>query len=166
VSRPRVVRRIAASEAARLRDIRLRLLADVPWRAGDLAVEHAFGSDYWEERARTAAAADDRAGFVIEAEERWVGIVETMPAEDPTAAEIHGFWVDPNWRRRGHGVALLEAAGEWAGDTGFDRLVSWVRERNQPAIAAHQRAGFRLTEVRIRWPERAAWQAYMVRDLP
>jgi GNAT superfamily N-acetyltransferase len=94
----------------------------------------------------------------------WVGIVEAL-SEDETAAEIAGFWVSPAWRRRGVGLALLGAAGEWALDRGVLRLVSWVRERNEPAIAAHARAGFVASGEVIRWPRRSDWQILMVRDL-
>jgi glycosyltransferase involved in cell wall biosynthesis/GNAT superfamily N-acetyltransferase len=160
-----VVRRIRADEWAKLRDIRLQLLADVPWRAKQLAVERAYTRAEWDERARVAAAAADRAGFVSEEGGDWVGIVEAAITEDPATAEIEGFWVSPAWRRRGVGAALLAAAGEWARVRRFVRLASWVRQENRPAIAAHARGGFAATGEVIRWPVRSDWQIRMVRDL-
>ena len=151
-------RRVRAGEWRELRDIRLRLLADVPWRGRDLAIERALNEEDWKERARVRATAPDHAAFVIEDAGDWVGIVELTD-------QIEGLWVDPAFRRRGLAVSLLDAAAERATELGRTDVISWVREQNRPAIAAHARAGFSADGQVQRWPDRADWQIRMVRPL-
>jgi len=149
-----MVRRILSDEWAELRDIRLRLLTDVPWRVEHLAVEQAFTQAQWEERSRTDATSAARAGFVGC---DWDGIVEVDDGE------IEGLWVSPGHRRRGLATELLEAAIDWAAARGQGRVESWVREQNAPGIAAHAAAGFVLSGRVQQWPDRAAWQVHMFR---
>jgi ribosomal protein S18 acetylase RimI-like enzyme len=113
-----VVRRIRADEGARLRDIRLRALADAP---------DAFGSTYSDTVTRppemwTARAAENAAGevsvlFVAEKDEQCVGLAGR----------------------------LLDAVMAWARDRGAERVHLWVTEGNSPAIALYERFGFAFT---------------------
>jgi len=57
-------------------------------------------------------------------------------------AWIYDLWVDPAYRGRGLGKALLQAACQWARDSGFQRIGLHVFGGNQVAIHLYQAAGF------------------------
>ena len=145
-----VVRRIRADEALRLRALRLRALADAPTAFGStLAREEAFPESVWHERALAGAAGGDLATFVAEQDGQWIGLATGL-AEDPEDPKLpgpvlSGMFVDGAARRRGVGVALVEAVSEWARQRGAAGLSLWVISGNQPGIALYTRCGFRLT---------------------
>jgi hypothetical protein len=69
------IRRIRADEGLRLREVRLRALADAPTAFGSsLAREQAFAESTWHERAADGAAGSDRVTFVAEEAGRLVGL--------------------------------------------------------------------------------------------
>ncbi len=142
-----VVRRIRADEGARLREIRLRALADAP---------DAFGSTYSDTVTRppemwTARAAEDAAGevsvlFVAEKDEKWVGLAGHVGLDQtPGEPQVVSMWVDPARRRSGLAGRLLDAVMAWARDRGAERVHLWVTEGNSPAIALYERFGFAFT---------------------
>src|SRR5262249_12738619 len=57
-------------------------------------------------------------------------------------AYVEGVFVEPDWRGQGIGLALLQAAGEWAKVKSVSELVSDVLAENEISVAFHQRAGF------------------------
>jgi phosphinothricin acetyltransferase len=59
----------------------------------------------------------------------------------------HGVYVAPHARRRGVGLALLEALAEAAEAAGYHKLTSRVFTTNAASLALHRAAGF--TEVGI-----------------
>ena len=59
-----------------------------------------------------------------------------------TPAWIYDLWVDPTYRRRGLGKALLLAACQWARDIGFSRIGLHVFGGNQVAIHLYLATGF------------------------
>ena len=62
------------------------------------------------------------------------------------------MWVDPAWRGRGIGQALLRAVFDWARSRGFRQLGLWAPEHHPAAIALYRRAGFRETGERRQLP--------------
>ena len=54
------------------------------------------------------------------------------------------MWVEPAWRRRGVGAALLQEVFDWARSRGLKQLALWA-PANPAAIALYKRAGFRET---------------------
>jgi len=58
---------------------------------------------------------------------------------------VGGLWVDPAWRRRGVGLALLGEVFGWARARGFERLGLWAPAHPPAALALYSRAGFRET---------------------
>jgi GNAT superfamily N-acetyltransferase len=158
-------RRITEDEGRELRSIRLRLLADVPWRAECLALEQTYAPSYWRERARNGAARPDLAIFVALDEVAWIGIAEGVVSEDPSTAEVEGMWVDASWRRRGVGLGLVDAVAGWARAAGLARLGLWVREENAGAIGLYARAGFVRTGEVVQWPVHSDRQVRMMYDL-
>jgi ribosomal protein S18 acetylase RimI-like enzyme len=61
------------------------------------------------------------------------------------AGRVGGMWVDPAWRRRGVGRALLQEVMVWGRSRGLRRLGLWAPDHNPAAIALYSRAGFRTT---------------------
>jgi aminoglycoside 6'-N-acetyltransferase I len=93
-------------------------------------------------------SSDELAGFVAEAEDgRLIGFAEVAMrsyVEGPCAPGpfLEGIWVDPGYRRRGIGRALLGAAEQWGRERGFDHLGSDALIDNEVSHAWHRAAGF------------------------
>ena len=132
-----------------MRALRLRALADAPTAFGStLAREAAFPESVWHERASGGAEGGDRATFIAEEDGEWIGLATGL-AEDPEDPKLPGpvlvgMFVDRAARRRGVGVALVEAVSDWARQRGAARLSLWVISGNHAGIALYTRCGFRL----------------------
>lgn len=141
------IRRIRADEGLRLREIRLRALAEAPTAFGSTLAETEQVPDAaWHERAAAAASSEERSLFVAEADGRWLALAggviddETPPGE----VELVSMWVDPAARGLGLGRRLVEAVAQWARAGGATRLRLWVTQGNAPAIVLYERCGFRM----------------------
>jgi ribosomal protein S18 acetylase RimI-like enzyme len=66
-------------------------------------------------------------------------------------SEIKQMWVDPAWRGRGLGRALLDAMVEEARARGVKRI--WVASYDFQAPGLYERAGFRRMAEFDGWPE-------------
>ena len=64
-------------------------------------------------------------------------------------AYLEGWYVAPEWRRRGVGKALVDAAEAWARSQGCTEFGSDALLENEPSAAAHRALGFEET-VQIR----------------
>lgn len=130
-----------------LRDTRLRALADSPGAFGSThAGESARPDSFWQERAAAAAAGLDRVGLIAESPTGWVGMVSGFEErEDPARSWLVGMWVDPAWRGRGVGRALVDEVIAWARTRGTRRLWLEVAITNLAAIRLYQRCGFVAT---------------------
>ena len=135
------VRRLAADEAALLRDLRLRALRDAPMAFGStLAREEAFTPDVWATRAAAGAAGDQQVVLVAEPE---AGLaMGRLDDEDPEVAGLYAIWVGPQARGTGAGRALVEAVIAWATERGARRLTTSVTEGNAAGAALYAAAGF------------------------
>jgi GNAT superfamily N-acetyltransferase len=144
-----IVRRIRAEEWERLRAIRLRALADAPMAFGSTwADEQARPDEFWRSRAAGGAKDADRATFIAERDDEWVGNVTCLLAQGGSGerpAWVVGMWVDPAVRRHGTAQALLRVLAGWARERGADVLNLHVVETNAPAIALYERLGFHAT---------------------
>ena len=147
---PVEIRRIRADEGLRLREVRLRALAEAPLAFGStLAREQTFPESAWHERAAGGASGSDRATFIAEGAGRWVGMA-TGVARHPDGPDhspmLIGMFVDSTQRGRGVGAALVERVTEWARTLPAQHLYLWGTSTNRPAIALYERCGFRQTE--------------------
>jgi ribosomal protein S18 acetylase RimI-like enzyme len=65
-------------------------------------------------------------------------------------AEVADFYVEPAWRRQGHGRAFVRAILDWLKAQGITRADLHVRKDNPGALAFWQRVGFELALYRLR----------------
>ena len=82
--------------------------------------------------------------FVAEADGRIVGRLSLARDRHPASSHVAdlGLMVAARYRRRGIGRALLEAAVEWACETGVRKLELHVFPHNEPAIRLYEGFGF------------------------
>jgi len=146
------VRQLRPDEGEPLKALRLRALAGAPDAFGQTLAE-ASARDDWAEMARKLSGADGNAGFLAEAPGGAVGLAfGILEAERADAAHVAGMWVDPAWRGRGVGAALVAAVIAWARARGRPRVCLWVTEQNRAAVSLYARRGFRPTGARAPLP--------------
>lgn len=101
-------------------------------------------------RRRRETDPDGRA-LVATADERVVGMVEVLPrgsVDDPGAARVAfpsvdiGLSVLPEWRGRGVGTALMDAAEAWAREHGAARMILDLAASNTGALRLYERLGY------------------------
>lgn len=89
----------------------------------------------WERAAEVLVAEDEQglAGYIV-----------LVINERAAAVTVERLVVAPLLRRAGIGGQLIGAAGEWAGEVGFDSLMAHCAARNHPTVSFYQRYGFRF----------------------
>lgn len=140
------IRRVRPDEWQALRELRLRALSCDPLAFGSTwARERALPDGRWQERTSRGASSDESAMFVAESGSvGWVGMVSVAWVE--SEAHIFAMWVDPAFRRRGLGGALLDAALQWFGSMAPHRpLLLDVNPRQEDAVRLYESRGFRRT---------------------
>ena len=133
------------------RAIRLASLQEAPYAFGSTYEAEVGASEHsWRRRL------SDRTRFVAEVDGKVVGTVGAGPGEFDGAAALTALWVDPGFRGRGVGSALVDAVVDWAKGKGFNQVLLWVTEVNENAQRLYERRGFartgRMIEVRPREP--------------
>jgi len=116
----------------------------------------AFGSTYEAEVGYAEAVWRERlagwARFVAEVDGEVVGVVGAGAGEFSGSAALTSLWVDPRFRGRGVGSALVAAVEEWARGQHLNQVVLWVTEVNRTAERLYEHLGFtrtgRVSEVR------------------
>jgi aminoglycoside 6'-N-acetyltransferase I len=76
-------------------------------------------------------------GFVEAGTRRYAEGCDTSPV-----GYIEGWYVDPDVRRQGYGLALLEAAEAWARSMGYAEMGSDALLDNTVSHRAHERSGY------------------------
>jgi GNAT superfamily N-acetyltransferase len=148
---------LAPHEAALHRTLRLRALRDAPDSFGDTLVHaEAEPVSYWEEMTRNVTGASGQTMVLACEADAVVGSAYgLLDRERRGMGRVGGMWVDPAWRRRGIGQALLQAVIDWARGNGLTGLGLWAPAHNPDALALYTRAGFRETGARRPLPGRA-----------
>lgn len=149
-----VIRRIRPTDAARMRALRLEMLADSPLAFLETVAEAAARphSDFAAWVAKSATG-PEVARFVAEADGRLVGHLGAMrdPA-NPNRTLIFGVYLTPAFRNRSLLEELMGAAAEWSRSAGRHELLLEVAVGNVRAQRAYRRLGFVDTGVRVRHP--------------
>lgn len=135
--------RLTVGDGPRLRALRLRALADAPDAfATTLAEAEALDDPRWEDQAVTLPTFVWCEGTVD------LGMVRIAPHDaDPEAVYLISMWVAPEARGRGVADALVAEVIAWARSRGKRRVFLDVGERNRPARALYERAGFVVSGV-------------------
>lgn len=141
------VRRVGPGDAERLRAIRLRALRTDPTAFESVLEEEERQSlPEWDAWAAASSDGPDRSMYFAQADDEVIGLVGAYRSE-AAASEMMliSMWVDPQWRRRGVGRSLIATVVHWATGSDTDRLVLWVVDGHEPAMAAYGSAGFVAT---------------------
>ncbi|HEX5542884.1 MAG TPA: GNAT family N-acetyltransferase [Micromonospora sp.] len=149
------VRRIRPADAARMRALRLEMLADSPLAFLETVAE-AAARPHPEFVARVvqACAGDHIARFVADTGGRLVGHLGALADPgDPTRTLIFAVYLSPAWRGSGLLAELVEAAAAWSRAAGRPELMLEVVVGNDRALRAYQRLGFIDTGVRVPHPK-------------
>ncbi|MEV4627773.1 GNAT family N-acetyltransferase [Micromonospora sp. NPDC049523] len=156
--RPRV-RRIRPTDTARMRALRLEMLADAPLAFLETVAEAAARPHAeYASRVRQNAFGSQIAAFVADPpsghpDGRLLGHAggHAVPAE-PGLTVIFAVYLTPARRGTGLLTDLIEAVAAWSRASGRPELMLEVVVGNDRAIRAYQRLGFVDTGVRLPHP--------------
>ncbi|MFI5493244.1 GNAT family N-acetyltransferase [Actinoplanes sp. NPDC051859] len=161
------VHRVRADDAARMRALRLEMLADSPLAFLETLAQAAARphADFCR-RIELAAGGPRLAQFVADphretgphgenshAGGRLIGHAGgTVLPEDPATTVVFAVYITPAHRRTGVLDSLLEAVAEWSLASGRRELMLEVVLGNDRAVRAYERLGFEDTGVRVPHP--------------
>jgi ribosomal protein S18 acetylase RimI-like enzyme len=165
---PATVHRVTVPEAARIRALRLEMLADSPLAFLETLAQAAARphADY-RRRITQVATGDQQAPFVAELDGRLVGNAGgSVWLDDPDSTLLFAVYVSPSCRGTGVLEQLVEAVAGWSRAAGRHRLVLEVVAGNDRAIRAYRRVGFAETGERNPHPRIPGLvELVMARDL-
>ena len=95
----------------------------------------------WVAEAQTSQSNETVNGFIVISALR-------LPSEHAIECEVESIVVHPDYRRRGMGTRLLNAAVRWCHENRASILRLEVRSRNMSAIRLYLRSGFSAIGVR------------------
>lgn len=151
---PPPVRRVRPTDAARVRAVRLEMLADSPLAFLE-TIADAAARPHAEFAARIAGMSIGlrTAAFVAEVDGRVVGHAGGQAAPgQPGVSVVFAVYLTPAWRGSGLLAALIDAVAAWSRAAGRPELLLEVVVGNDRAVRAYQRLGFVDTGVRVTHP--------------
>ena len=142
-----MLRRLGTEDWQTFRKVRLAALKEAPYAFGSTFEREAKLSEkHWR------SAVVQRTRWAAELGGEVAGTVSAGPGEFSGSAALTALWVDPRFRGRGIGSALVEAVVGWAAEQGFTQVLLWVTEVNLTAERLYVHHGFartgRVSEVR------------------
>ncbi|WP_174528154.1 GNAT family N-acetyltransferase [Micromonospora maritima] len=165
-SAPATVRRIRPEDAARMRALRLEMLADSPLAFLETVAE-AAARPHADFVARVASVSrgDHTAQFVADPGGRLVGHAGGVAAPDEAGLTlVCTVYVTPARRGSGLLAALVEEVAAWSRACGRPELMMEVVVGNDRAYRAYRKLGFVDTGVRVPHPRiRAMYELQMRR---
>lgn len=126
------------------RELRLRSLAESPDAFGStLAAESSRADREWIERLRSGCDSETDLPLIAVSNSQPIGLAwgRFPNPDDREKAHLFQMWVDPDFRGRGAGSALLRGVIEWAAEMGASFLLLGVT-CGSPAVRLYARAGF------------------------
>ncbi|WBB66162.1 GNAT family N-acetyltransferase [Micromonospora sp. WMMD812] len=148
------IRRVRPTDAARMRALRLEMLADAPLAFLE-TIADAAARPHAEYAARIAHTSDgaDTAQFIADPGGRLVGHAGgTVTPSEPGLTVIYAVYVTPAWRGGGLLAELVDAVAAWSRACGRPELMMEVVVGNDRAYRAYRRLGFVDTGVRVPHP--------------
>jgi len=152
------VHRVTVEDAARMRALRLEMLADNPLAFLEtLAQAAARPHDAFRRRVAQAARGNQLAQFVADpissARARLIGHAGgTVLPEAPGETVVFAVYVTPEQRGGKVLAELIEAVAAWSRASGRERLMLEVVEGNGRAVRAYEKLGFEDTGERVPHP--------------
>jgi RimJ/RimL family protein N-acetyltransferase len=153
------VRRVAVADAARMRALRLEMLADSPLAFLEtLAQAAARSHDSYRARIAQAAAGNQIAQFIadpITADPggRLIGHAGgTVLPDEPGTTVVFAVYLTPAWRGGKVLAELIDAVAGWSRAAGRDELMLEVVVGNDRAVRAYEKLGFEETGERVPHP--------------
>ncbi|MFG2048635.1 GNAT family N-acetyltransferase [Micromonospora sp. NPDC048935] len=148
------IRRVRPEDAARMRALRLEMLADAPLAFLETLAD-AAARPHAEFAARVAYTSTGpvNAQFVADPGGRLVGHAGgTVAPNEPGLTVIYAVYVTPAWRGSGLLGELIDGVAAWSRACGRPELLLEVVVGNDRAYRAYQRLGFTDTGVRVPHP--------------
>lgn len=148
------MRRVRPADAARMRALRLEMLADSPLAFLE-TVAQAAARPHADYAARIAHVSQgcQTAQFVADPGGRLVGHAGgTVSPDEPGLTVVYAVYVTPAWRGRGLLGALIDGVAVWSRRCGRPELMLEVVVGNDRAYRAYRRLGFTDTGVRVPHP--------------
>jgi predicted GNAT family acetyltransferase len=148
------VHRVTIADAARMRALRLEMLADSPLAFLETLAQAASRShaDY-RRRISQAAAGNQLAQFVADPGGRLIGHAGgTVLPEEPRTTVVFAVYITPASRGSGVLAELVDTVAEWSVAAGRPELMLEVVVGNHRAVRAYERLGFEDTGVRVPHP--------------
>lgn len=138
------------------KSVRTRAVADAPYAfSTTLARTLGRSDDEWQRLTRQRASDPNQVTYFAFDVDRPCGMSACILTEGD--AEMQQVWVDPDYRRRGVGDALVEFAQTWSKSHGVKCLKVGVFDDNVGAVQFYLNAGFQdvgLTKPEISTDER------------
>ncbi len=137
------VRAGRAGEGARLRELRMRAVAEAPGAFGSTAEhEEQLPDEHW---SALAAGGDDNGVYVAIDDEAWIGMAAGRWFDrERGIVQLWGMWVEPGRRSERIGERLVVSVRGWATTHGAHFMRLGVIDAS-PAIPFYERLGFVLT---------------------
>ena len=148
------VHRVTPGDAARMRALRLEMLADSPLAFLE-TVAQAAARPHEDYRRRIIQASAGRAlaQFVADPGGRLIGHAGgTVMPEEPGVTIVFAVYITPAHRGTGVLADLVEAVAAWSREVGRSELMLEVVVGNDRAVRAYERLGFTDTGVRVPHP--------------
>ncbi|MDG4833699.1 GNAT family N-acetyltransferase [Solwaraspora sp. WMMD1047] len=148
------IRRVRPADAARMRALRLEMLADSPLAFLETLAD-AAAQPHREYAARVAGHAhgDRAAQFVADRAGRFIGHAGGHAvAHQPAVTVVFSVYLTPAWRGTGLLAGLVDAVAAWSVAAGRPELMLEVLVGNDRALRAYRRLGFTDTGVRVAHP--------------
>ncbi|MFG1766585.1 GNAT family N-acetyltransferase [Micromonospora parva] len=148
------IRRVRPEDAARMRALRLEMLADAPLAFLEtLADAAARPHNEFAARVAYTSAGSSNAQFIADPGGRLVGHAGgTTAPNEPGVTVIYAVYVTPTWRGGGLLGELIDGVATWSRACGRPELLLEVVVGNDRAYRAYQRLGFKDTGVRVPHP--------------
>jgi RimJ/RimL family protein N-acetyltransferase len=148
------VRRVTVADAARMRALRLEMLADSPLAFLEtLAQAAARSHDSYRARIAQAAAGQHLAQFVADPGGRLIGHAGgTVLPDEPATTVVFAVYLTPAWRGGKVLAELIDAVAAWSRRAGRYELMLEVVTGNDRAVRAYEKLGFADTGERVPHP--------------
>lgn len=111
-----------------------------------------YSAEGFEQEVRETLERPDLDSFVAEIDGKMVGFLEVSlrnyaeGCDSSPVGYLEGWYIAPEYRQRGVGRKLVEAAENWARDNGCTEMASDTEIHNSLSQQAHSRLGYEEVE--------------------